>query len=323
LHHYFPRNFSPYNYHAMPPSVSAQTPVNEVPDSLARLMLDNHSLGVDMYGSGANAWEAMPAFQGFDDSARRILKADLTEEQWIETLKQELDMGRLLMLDGRSDTTGHWWIVSGYDESDRFYAKLNYGNIEGYYPADNFAGYYKELAVVAGLQPKELGAMLLRAPSSENPETLNAGEPVLIEWSATRAGKVDILYSLNNGATWEPVRLDFPAGKGRLWWRTPPVETPSILFRVVNSDGENLENYNDYADSASCALTNPPAGDWMKGGGDMESFFTGIGWHRQTGQDTIRTIGSLDLVQYADNVFYHRTAGWLISRRHIGGISWV
>jgi hypothetical protein len=322
LQHYFPYSFSPYNYHAMPPSVSSQTPVNEVPQSLARLMVDNHTLGVDVYGSGANAWEAMPAFQGFDDSAKRIQKADLSDAQWIKTLKQELNMGRLLMLDGRSDVGGHWWIVSGYDSNDRFYAKLNYGNIEGYYPADNFAGYYKDLAVIAGMQPEELGNMLLSSPSIENPEILSAGEPILIEWSAARAETVDLLYSLNNGDTWELVRWKFPAERGWLWWRTPPISAPSIRFRVVNTDGEYLETYNDYADSASCALTNPPAGDWLKGGGDVFSSFKGIGWHRATGPNTIRTLGGLNLVKLSDELFYHEMAGWLIAARHFGGLTW-
>lgn len=323
MRHDFPYSFSPYNYHEMPPSVSDQTPVSEVPDSLARLMADNHGLGVDVYGSGFNTWEAMPAFQGFDDSARMIAKGDLTDAQWIKTLKHDLNMGRLLMLGGESDTGGHWWIVSGYDANDRFYTKLNYGNIEGYYPADNFAGYYKNLAVIAELQPKELGNMLLYAPAPENPETLDAGQPVLIEWFAARAGSVDVLYSLTNGATWEPVRRNVPTSKGKLLWRTPPVAATSLLFRVVNGDGENLETYNDYADSAACDLGNPPVGEWLQGGGDVFSSFKGIGWHVETGPGTIRTLGGLNLFKFSDTIFHHQTTGWLISKRHVGGISWV
>lgn len=92
---------------------------------------------------------------------------------------------------------------------------------------------------------------------------------------------------------------------------------------MVNSDGDDLENQNDYAVSAVCHLVNAPAGDWIQGGGDASSTFNGIGWHIETGEGHIRTLGGLDLAKFNDTVFHHQSAGWLILGHHVGGTSWV
>ncbi len=68
-------------------------------------------------------------------------------------------------------------------------------------------------------------------------EVLQAGSAYTIRWSATNIDKIDLAYSLDNGAVWTDIVTNLNASVGSLNWTIPNnINSTTALVRAVNSD---------------------------------------------------------------------------------------
>lgn len=230
-----------YRYGLMPAYLGPNEPESRYSE-VATLMFDNEELAIDVWANGANTWEPMIPYHEFDGAARLINRDEVGEQAWVAALKHELNMGRLVQITGqKASGGGHWWLVTGYNEQDQFYSRLNYGP-EGFYPNGNFDGYCCNLTIMTNLQPAKLGMVLLQSPAGRPLEpSLPTGSELVIRWSAPNATTVDVEYTMNGGQSWTPVAQDIQAEPGSLSWTTPADETNAFMVRVT--DGEDLNSY--------------------------------------------------------------------------------
>jgi len=76
-------------------------------------------------GTGSNiylAWHAFVNYFGFNASYP-IVKTSYSNTQWINLLKNEIDVERPVIYSGECDTcsVGHAWVIDGYDSYDKFH----------------------------------------------------------------------------------------------------------------------------------------------------------------------------------------------------------
>ncbi len=80
----------------------------------------------------------------------------------------------------------------------------------------------------------------------------NGGEQYLMDtsadiiWGTGIAETVDLFFSVDSGATWEPIALGVPAGARQYEWRTPIMHTTrTALVRIAASDNPALADTSD------------------------------------------------------------------------------
>lgn len=135
-------NFGSFNYNwaAMPNQISG--PNTEI----AKLMSDC-GVSVEMtYGVGQTGGRialmlylllhlfsivtdtAYKTYFGYDASTLiGVMRQTQTDQQWIATLKGELDAGRVMQYAGIGSGGGHTWVCDGYDDNNFFH--MNWGSI--------------------------------------------------------------------------------------------------------------------------------------------------------------------------------------------------
>jgi hypothetical protein len=131
---------SNYNWAAMPNQISG--PNTEI----AKLMSDC-GVSVEMtYGVGQTggssayvvsvaspiqhcAEYAYKTYFGYDASTLiGVMRQTQTDQQWIATLKGELDAGRVMQYAGIGSGGGHTWVCDGYDDNNFFHMNWGWSN---------------------------------------------------------------------------------------------------------------------------------------------------------------------------------------------------
>lgn len=266
----------PYVYADMPDTLSWGA--NEsVYASTARLFADNWLASLDLANTGYNVHATVPAYFDFSGEMRKVAKSEFASDAaWIEAIQNELNHGRLVILDGFSDTGGHWWLVHGYRADGQVLVKLNYGNQDGYYPASNMAGYYRELTMLAGLYPERAAEVMLTSPRGG--ESWEAGQRRQIRWSAPSATKVDLQYSADGGKSWTPIAEGIEATPGSYLWQLPSTVGSKVRVRILDADAPNA-----YDESAAVNLVAAKA--WLTAYYDWADQHSGVPSERRAPED--------------------------------------
>ncbi|MEX1189861.1 MAG: thiol protease/hemagglutinin PrtT [Bacteroidia bacterium] len=137
---------SSYNWSSMPAQV------NSANTEVAKLMYQcgvsvEMSYGVGQTGGSAayvvNAASpilhcseyAYKTYFGYDaSSVSGVLRSSYSNQQWISTLKTELDEGRPMQYAGIGSGGGHTWVCDGYDNNDMFHMNWGWSNQnDGYF----------------------------------------------------------------------------------------------------------------------------------------------------------------------------------------------
>lgn len=111
--------------------------------------------------------DAMGTYMNYSSEMDVIQRWDYTREEWIALFKNELDNGRPIMIDGRTEDSpapwepggwqGHFFVCDGYNEADEFYMNYMFGGIAGYYDIDNMGDYKAYHRAIVNFEPYNVG----------------------------------------------------------------------------------------------------------------------------------------------------------------------
>jgi hypothetical protein len=112
---------------------------DEQADAVARLMYDC-GVSIDMnYGnsSGAMTADVLPAlinYFDYDNGVRRVMRDEYPMDEWTQLLCNELESQRPIMFEGRNGSSGHSFVMDGYNSEGYFHINWGWGGIaNGYY----------------------------------------------------------------------------------------------------------------------------------------------------------------------------------------------
>ena len=135
-----------YNWAEMPDSLNQYSTATQV-DAVARL---SYHVGVALEMNYSNTGSSAFTYRerGLDPSAETVLQthfkysngirtvfySDMSDAQWKNILKDELDNGRVIIYDGRDPRGGHSFVCDGYDTGDLFSFNWGWGGSnDGFY----------------------------------------------------------------------------------------------------------------------------------------------------------------------------------------------
>jgi len=103
-------------------------------------------------------------YLNYDTGAMVIERWNYTKDEWITLFKNELDNGRPIMIEGRTEESpapwepgnyeGHFFVCDGYDTDDKFYINYSFGGIYGYYDIDSMDMFPAYHLAIINLKPQ-------------------------------------------------------------------------------------------------------------------------------------------------------------------------
>lgn len=81
---------------------------------------------------------------GYNPGMYAVFKEGMTDEQWVDLIASELDAGRPIIYTGSSSTSGHAFVVDGYNVNGLFHINWGWGG--------SFDGYYTLTCLAIGTQ---------------------------------------------------------------------------------------------------------------------------------------------------------------------------
>lgn len=91
--------------------------------------------------TGGFEWDvalALPLYFGYDPSIRVLRRSSVSSQQWIDTLKNELDESRPVFCTGSNSSSNHAWVCDGYQANDFFHFNWGWGGSwDGFYNINN------------------------------------------------------------------------------------------------------------------------------------------------------------------------------------------
>jgi hypothetical protein len=213
-------NATTYQWSQMPNNVTSQN------DAVATLMF-HCGVSVDMeYGpnsSGAYLLQsALVDYFKYSPNARYVNRGDMTEGEWSDLLKTELNANRPIWYRGDGPGGGHAFVCDGYQNTDYFHFNWGWGGYEdGYYYLESM-DYNTNQAAIIEISPADL-------PDGFNGYFLNANTLSLGAYG--QADSVKILSSVNWSAFSSQSWLTLSQGTG------VPGTTSLILTASENNTG--------------------------------------------------------------------------------------
>lgn len=106
-------------------------------------------------GSGASvSAEEMATYFHYSAGARDRYCGNYSTEVWHEFIRRDLDAGRPILYSGQSDTSGHEFILDGYDTEDYYHVNWGWGgNQDGWFTITNLNGFNDEQGMINELEP--------------------------------------------------------------------------------------------------------------------------------------------------------------------------
>ena len=146
-----------YRYEAMGNSIRVGL------DNPVALLMYHCGVAVDMMychsGSGAYSFDvpdAIKAYFKYDKSATIYDKDAMSEQQWKNLLKTDLDKGFPMYNSGNSNAGGHAFVCDGYDSNDLFHYNFGWGGAQnGYYTVNHVNGFHSWQSVIVNYIPDQ------------------------------------------------------------------------------------------------------------------------------------------------------------------------
>ena len=251
--HHWAANFggTTYNYDNMPYNLTGNSTEDEYTD-VATLTYHAATSMHDVGGSGGNLAKmsyAMSHYFNYKVSTPKI-RTDYTKAEWIVLLMNELDNGRVLLVDGMTSeflgvwhennwTSGHWFHVDGYNEAGQFHGVLGFSNEDGYYDIENLFGYFLNNGVLIGLEPNLKGKEL-SLQTHIGGENIQAGKISQIRWTSTGVSNIKIEYTVDNGQNWLEIVSSFSASTGSYDWTVPNINSNECKIKLTDVSDINV-----------------------------------------------------------------------------------
>ena len=130
-------------------------------DNPVALLMYHCGVAVDMMycasGSGAFSEDvpgAIKSYFKYDKSATLYDKDMMSDQQWKDLLKTDLDKGFPMYNSGNSSAGGHAFVCDGYDSDDLFHYNFGWGGSQnGYYTVNNVNGFHSWQSVIVNYIP--------------------------------------------------------------------------------------------------------------------------------------------------------------------------
>ncbi len=269
-----------YNYDNMPNYLPENSSEEEYTD-VATLFYHAATSMHDIYSSGTNLENmsyAMSHYFNYKES-NAILRKNYTKAQWIKIIMDELDNGRILLVQGmtlavlgnwreNNNIAGHWYHVDGYNGNGDFHIVVGYGDFDGYYDANSMSDHTYNLGILTGMEP-ELNGKALSLESLNDGETIVAGEETEIKWNSTNVLNIKIESTLNDGQYWEIISNSIPASDGTYSWTTPVTNASDCKIKLSDVNDVNVYDKSNETFSISryeLSLLTPGNGNYFVSG---------------------------------------------------------
>ncbi len=231
-----------YDWNNMPASLNSNS-TNDQINAVATLMY-HCGVSVEMDygviqigGSGAVTAYVANALQTYFNyqTCTFRTKANYSENQWIQMLKDELDAGRPLQYSGRG-TGGHSFVCCGYDSDNYFYFNWGWsGHNDAFYALNNLVpgsggagggsySFTNDQAAIFGIQP----ATLIEAPTNLT-YTLSGQQDVTLNWDPASGASSYNVYR-NGELVGNTTSTTFS--------ETAPYGNNSYYVRALDSNGQ-------------------------------------------------------------------------------------
>lgn len=265
-----------YNYDNMPnylPPGSSQAEYTDV----ATLFYHAATSMYDVNGSGGNLNKmsyAMSHYFNYKVSVE-TLRENFTRAEWIQTMRNELDNGRVLLVGGMTLVTpgtwhetnnvaGHWYNIDGYNEDGEFHVVVGFGNFDGYYDADSLSGYAFNIGILTNLEP-DLNGKALSLISPDGGEGFLKDADTVIAWTSNNVSDIKIEYTIDNGANWQNVIASTSASTGIYTWTVPDTVSDQCKIKLTDVIDINVYDKSDDVFSISPSelnLISPNGGEY-------------------------------------------------------------
>ena len=223
-----------YNYDNMPSYLPINSAEEEYKD-VATLIYHAATAMHDIGGSGGDLTKmsyAMSHYFNYKVSTPTT-RSGYTKAEWINILINELDNGRVLLVQGMTSEfmgnwhesngiAGHWFHIDGYNEEGHFHGVLGFSDEDGWFDIDSLFGYYLNNGILVGLEPNLTGKEL-SLTTLNGSEIINSREETVITWNSTGVSDVRIEYTLDNGKNWNIISNNTAASLGSYNWTTPNI----------------------------------------------------------------------------------------------------
>ncbi len=197
------------DYSAMPYELQWEDP-EDVYHETAMLFLACGAIGEDiMIGFTDGIMripEVMQDYMDYSEDMDVLQRWDYTREEWINILKNELDHGRPILIDGRTPDSpppwepgsweGHFFVCDGYNENEDFYINYSYGGIAGYYDIDSmdvFSAYHR---IIINYEPYNVGFKDINENKIKHkvfPNPVSDKLNIVVENSRIRKTEIDLI----------------------------------------------------------------------------------------------------------------------------------
>ena len=77
-------------------------------------------------------------------------------------------------------------------------------------------------------------------------EILLAGSTKRIEWTTSNLNKVNLSFSINEGANWTVIVSDFDAAQSFYDWTVPNIESKKCLIKLVDATNNGIVDQSDH-----------------------------------------------------------------------------
>jgi len=245
-----------YNYDNMPPYLHENSSEPEYTD-VATLFYHSATSMHDVWGNGTNLDNmsyAMSHYFNYNESTE-TWREDYTRDEWIQTVMEELDNGRVLLIKGmttevlgdwreNNNIAGHWYHVDGYNEEGQLHVIVGFGNYDGYYDADSMSGFSINLGTLIGLEPN-LNDKELSILSPDGGEVYIADSDSVITWASMNISDLKIEYTTDNGENWIEITSSTSASAGTYSWSVPDLTSYQCKVRLTDVTDVNVYDKSD------------------------------------------------------------------------------
>jgi hypothetical protein len=130
-------------------------------DNPVAILMYHCAVAVDMMfchsGSGAYSHDvpgAITSYFKYDNSVRMYDKDNMSDQQWKDLLKTDLDKGFPMYNSGCSNAGCHAFVCDGYTDDDLFHYNFGWGGAQnGYYTVNNVNGFYSWQSIIINYIP--------------------------------------------------------------------------------------------------------------------------------------------------------------------------
>lgn len=240
-----------YNYDKMLSNVASYATQDEY-DAVATMM---YHAGVAMHnpyrtGAREGVIEAFQEFFNYSRKSKFLYRNDYTPEQWDKIFKSEFAHKRPIIIGGdggplpEGGVAGHWFICDGYNSSNKYHIRWDYGESSNeYLPLYEFKPYHVNNWAMVYLEPELHGKQLtLTSPSGF--ENWQQETKKTIMWSSSNVNYLNIEFSTNNGYDWSTVASNVSAATGSYAVTVPSGVSNNCKIRITDASDINIYDRN-------------------------------------------------------------------------------